>query len=259
MASVMNEVAVTMTRLVAVMEFKHKDLCCDEAGRLFELPGLLDPVNTLLTAFSALVDSSIECDLRPYSMPGCYGFELRTEVTPQSGELFEEGGEVDPFHAQIDRLQVAWQKIEANAKSDSPQQLKDIDVSEREYRTLKAIASFKVHHVHPELRTEDGRTSELPDVDAELLGKIKGPDPDDQWIDWQVTGVTYAKDDTIMLQLKFARWVKAPHLRLSEIGNALASKPHAVGILSVVEGAYVFRGDKLNDTQRSAPLPFGQP
>ena len=239
----------------AVIEFEHVDLELDSAGRLAELPGLLEAVAALLAAFAAVVGKSIDCAFRPHSSAGCYSFDLWADPPNRALELGDRE-ETDPFHIEVNRLVKAWDKIKENSNSESPKPLRDIGVSKQEFRALKELSRFGALNVGPRLRTADGRKAELPVVDPELLGKVKASDPEDQKVDSLVTGIAYTVDGTVMLHLEFARWVRAPFVSLREVSAQLSDQARAVGTLKSVEGSYEFQGERLNDGQISYPLPL---
>lgn len=239
----------------AAIEFAHKDLQVDAEGKLWELPGLLDVVNDMLGAISSQEDGTFDFDTRPYSTAGRYGFALRMEAIPPNRDMLD--GETDPFHSLVVRMRFAWQKVEENAKSANPKPLKDVGVSTREFRTLKALGQVQALHVEPGLRTADGRLSQFPVVDSDLLAKVLRPEPQDQSIDAPVTGVAYNSDGVVLLCLNYSRVVAAPRLSLADACSALRTRAaRAIGQLTCVDGALEFQGESLfKPPQRELALP----
>lgn len=235
------------TWIEACIEFAAENLRCDSAGRLVEWPELLDAVAALLAALVAQVGKSIGCAPRPYSTAGLYGIEMRVQSILRDHVAGDQQKHADPFQLLVDRLGMAWQKIRANSMSGSPKPLRDIGISNREFRTLKELSRFVALNVRPTLRTTDGRLSELPVVDPELLGKVNPSDPEDQQVDADVTGVGFTSNGIVMLQLEFYRSVRAPYLSLRDVCAQLPNRPRAVGIVKCVDGAYEFQGDALTE------------
>lgn len=235
------------TWIEARIEFAAENLQCDSAGRLVEWPELLEAVAGLLAALVAQVGKSIGFAPRPYSTPGLYGIEMRVQSILQDHVADGQQEHVDPFHLLVDRLRAAWQKIRANSMSGSPKLLRDIGISNREFRTLKELSRFVALNVRPTLRTTDGRLSELPDVDPELLGRVNASDPEDQRVDADVTGVAFTSSGIVMLQLEFYRSVRAPYLSLKDVCAQLPNRPRAVGVVKCVDGTYEYQGEALTE------------
>ena len=244
----------------AEVEIPHPGLSLDAAGRLAEIPALLDAVEVLRVRLSGLMGTQFEVDKQPFSSIGRYFF--RVQDAAESRHL-DVAAASELFHGKVDQLDQAWKKIEANAGLPEPRRWCEIGVSGKELACLKAVGRVRELKVsisrsvpvidsrrpstcvEAEMKTPDGRISIFPPVDLELLANAAPPEPDELWVDHLVTGLEFLPDDSLRLRLEYDRWIRAPRLSRKAAGSVHSGKTRLKGKLTYSEGMYEYHGEEL--------------